>query len=237
MVSSTVSSCDIWKTGDELMVERLRDFRSVCSESIGWVAHWKKSSLLGVTIVQGWTYIHDNHDKWPIRTFVRSISDPPLVYQFICNSRSLLSCKCFVTTTKAPNICSPSTCPSLLDVAETCCSTQLLQHYFVNLSLASLVTYDWSLDQELRRFERIKDCYSVGSVLLSKYMFHWCPSNSLASADFAVTGAIMFLWVNLLTRIRGIINLECFFGERVHIFFASRLFLCMYPNFSMFPMI
>lgn len=43
--------------------------------------------------MQGWIYIHDNHDKWPIRTFV---------YILI-----------------------------LLDVVETCCSTQLLRHYLI----------------------------------------------------------------------------------------------------------
>jgi hypothetical protein len=31
--------------------------------------------LLGITIVQGWAYIHDNDDKWPMRTFVRSTID------------------------------------------------------------------------------------------------------------------------------------------------------------------
>lgn len=49
--------------------------------------------LLGVTIVQGWVYLLENHDKWPIRTLVTVLI--------------------------------------LLDLAETCCGTQMLRHYLI----------------------------------------------------------------------------------------------------------
>ncbi|GLB44973.1 hypothetical protein LshimejAT787_1900510 [Lyophyllum shimeji] len=49
--------------------------------------------LLGITIVQGWIYLHDNRDRWTIRTFIAVLI--------------------------------------ILDIAETCCSTQLLHHYLI----------------------------------------------------------------------------------------------------------
>ncbi|KAF8069879.1 hypothetical protein FPV67DRAFT_990398 [Lyophyllum atratum] len=50
--------------------------------------------LLGITVVQGWIYFHNNDDKWTIRSFI------------------------IVLIT--------------LDIAETCCSTQLIHHYLIS---------------------------------------------------------------------------------------------------------
>ncbi|KAF8069878.1 hypothetical protein FPV67DRAFT_990519 [Lyophyllum atratum] len=60
--------------------------------SFGYVV---SAVLLGITILQGWIYFHNNHDKWTIRTFIAVL----------------------IT----------------LDIAETCCSTQIIHYYLISI--------------------------------------------------------------------------------------------------------